>query len=241
MTRLRIATWNLHGARGLDGRVHPERIAAVVAELDADVIALQEFRACRDVDLAAALMRDDCYRIATQPTFERRGVVFGNALLSRWPIAECVRHDLAVEGCEPRGALAAVIDLGGPRLQVVATHLGLRRAERRRQIETIRSLARAANADALVLAGDFNAIMRHETGMLDTELGADAVPATFPSLLPLLALDRIWAAPGGIVREVRAHRSLRARIASDHLPLVATLDLSAAEMRAPARVSTRSR
>jgi endonuclease/exonuclease/phosphatase family metal-dependent hydrolase len=42
--RFRAATYNIHKCRGMDWRVRPDRIAAVLEEMDADIIALQEVR-----------------------------------------------------------------------------------------------------------------------------------------------------------------------------------------------------
>jgi endonuclease/exonuclease/phosphatase family metal-dependent hydrolase len=136
---LRVATYNVHACVGRDGRYDPDRVATVIGELDADVVALQEFTYPASVALETrmpvVLTTLDRYECALGPTRQRTGRTvtecFGNALLTRHPIIEVHRIDLSMERREPRGALAATIDVDGVRLHVLATHLGLRVRERR--------------------------------------------------------------------------------------------------------------
>ena len=168
MTRLRIATWNMHGGVGLDGRFAPERIARVIGELDADVIALQEFGS-RDValDLRAHLERAGAAQAIVMPTLQKYGSDFGNVVLTRWPASAITCHALGVDGREPRNAIDLVIDYGHGTLRVVATHLGLRAAERSQQIERLRALLDEPSSQTIVL-GDVNEWRRrgavHEFG-----------------------------------------------------------------------------
>jgi endonuclease/exonuclease/phosphatase family metal-dependent hydrolase len=135
--------------------------------------------------------------------------------------------DLSWRRREPRGAIAADLDCGGRALRVVATHLGLRPAERREQVERLLRLFTWTHDDRAVLMGDLNEWflwgrpLRH----LHRYFDATRAIATFPARRPMLALDRVWAHPGHILRNLEAHRSALARVASDHLPLIATLEL----------------
>ena len=227
MTRLRLATWNIHGGVGLDRRFSPDRIARVIAELDADVVALQEFGSRNiDVDLRAHLEQATQSRAIVMPTFQKHGSDFGNVILTRLPTRDIVAHQLGVIGREPRNAIETVVDYGSGSLRLIATHLGLRASERNAQIAQLRELLGARTDLPTVLLGDFNEWRK--SGSLREFLpyfGPASSAATFPSPYPLAALDRIWVAPARTCIELRAHTSRSARIASDHLPLVVTLEL----------------
>jgi endonuclease/exonuclease/phosphatase family metal-dependent hydrolase len=226
MTRLRLASWNIHGGIGLDRRFDPERIARVIGELDAGLVALQEFSAPRRFALLAHLQRATGWHAVTAPTFVRRGSDFGNAVLSAWPVESARIHDLAVPGREPRNAIDVVVAAHGLRLRVVATHLGLSAAERVCQVDAL--LERIGEGDTLptVLLGDFNEWRRRGGSVrgLDARFAAAPACATFPAPRALLALDRAWISRGFGQLRAEAHRSRLTRLASDHLPLVATID-----------------
>ena len=223
---MRIASWNLHEAVGVDGRCMPARIARVLAELDADVVALQEFSPRRGSVGELAACFEDAARAAlvVMPTFLKHGRVFGNALLCRLPIVSVEARDLAVERREPRNAIDACIEWDGRTLRVLATHLGLRAGERMRQVERICALV-GGHDMATLLLGDLNEWRLHGClAPLERHLARVPAPPTFPSPWPMARLDRMFASPGLRVSQVHVHRSRSARVASDHLPLVATLE-----------------
>jgi len=224
-TQLRIASWNIHGGVGLDACFSPERIARVLGELDADIVAVQEFGSRGAFDMRAHLERAGGARAIVMPTFRKRGNDFGNVVLSRWPVRDVACHALGLPGREPRNAIDLVVEHGGGTLRVVATHLGLRTAERRAQVARLCALLDAPIAQATILLGDFNEWRSRAIAELDHRLGAQATPATFPSPCPIVALDRLWVAPAEACIALGVHRSRTARLASDHLPLVATLRL----------------
>jgi phospholipase D1/2 len=109
----------------------------------------------------------------------------------------------------------------------VATHLGLRPAERREQVECLVKLFTWHPQDYAVLVGDLNEWFLWGRPLKRLHRYFDETPAraTFPSRMPVLALDRLWAHPGSILRGLKAHDSALARVASDHLPLVAMLEM----------------
>jgi len=223
---LRIATWNIHGATGTDGVRCARRIADVVAELDADIVALQEVplggRDAPDV-LATLRASTDCHAVEG-PTLDTAARRYGNAVLTRWPVRASRSLDLSFHSREPRGALDVDVDHAGETLRIVATHLGLSARERRAQIAR---LLRAFDRPDLpvILAGDINEwfVWGRALRMLVSHFRAAPAPRTFPSRWPLFSLDRIWIHPGERLVGVHAHRSALARIASDHLPLIAEI------------------
>lgn len=236
---LRVATYNVHGCVGTDRRHDPERIASVVSELDADVVALQEFTYPASVALESRepveLVTLDSYQCALGPTrefgwkkIETR--CFGNALLTRHPIVDVHRIDLSMDRREPRGALAATVDVGGTPVHVLATHLGLKVTERRFQVRQLLSYLDSVRYSIVVVLGDFNDWLpgRSAVRVLDDRMGRSQSLRSFPSARPILPLDRIWIQPASALRRMFVHRSALARRASDHLPVVADIALDAA-------------
>jgi endonuclease/exonuclease/phosphatase family metal-dependent hydrolase len=231
--RLRVATYNVHACIGTDGRHDPDRVAAVVGELDADVVALQEFTYPASVAIEnrepVELVTLDGYQCALGPTRQIATRCFGNALLARHPIVDVHRIDLSVDRREPRGAIATTIDVDGMPVHFLTVHLGLRVSERRFQVRQLLSYLDSVRHSLVVVLGDFNDWLpgRSAAHVLDWRLGRSVRLRSFPSRRPLLALDRIWIHPVTVLRRMFVHTSTLARRASDHLPVVADLDLRA--------------
>lgn len=219
-----IVSYNIHLAIGRDRRYLPKRIADVLREIDADVVALQEVQlGGSGFDMLTYLAEATGYEPVAGPTLDHpKHGTYGNAVLSRPPVRTVRRIDLSVARREPRGALDLELDCAGRPLRVIATHLGLMPAERRKQIKR---LLRAFEDDAVmttVLAGDLNEwfLWGRPLRWLHAYFKETPSPRTFPSGKPLFALDRIWVRPRALLRQVRVHNSKLARVASDHLPLV---------------------
>jgi len=115
----------------------------------------------------------------------------------------------------------------GRMLKVVATHLGLRPAERREQVERLLELFTWHEQERAVLMGDVNEwfLWGRPLKHLHRYFDRTRAVATFPSGRPVLALDRLWTHPGSILRGLEAHATPLARVASDHLPLVASIEI----------------
>lgn len=149
-TSLRLATWNIHSGIGRDGYHDMERIAAVLAEIDADVIGLQEVgwhrRTHHRIDQFAYLREHTGYTVVEGLVRDPLRAQFGNALLSRLPIDTSRWVDLKIPGHVPRAALVADLRGAAP-LQVTVLHLGLTVWERERQIRRLmEALGRAGAA-----------------------------------------------------------------------------------------------
>lgn len=224
---LTVATYNIHGAVGTDGLLAPERIAGVLREIDADIIALQEvpLGGGGQASVLELLQQATGFHAVEGPTEDRPDRRYGNAVLSRYPVKATRTIDLSFGSREPRGALDADIDCHGHPLRVIATHLGLRPAERRHQI---RLLLQAFDTDRMpvILTGDLNEwfVWGRPLRWLVSHFEPVPAPRTFPSHLPVFALDRLWISPRHRLVQVRVHATPLARIASDHLPLIAHID-----------------
>jgi endonuclease/exonuclease/phosphatase family metal-dependent hydrolase len=230
--QLRLATWNIHRCIGRDGVMSPERCAAVLKEIDADVFALQEVesRPGHALDVLAYLAAETGSRAIPGVTMVREDTHYGNALLTHVPPWEVRHHDLSVPGREPRAALDVHLKVDGCTIQLIATHLGLRPWERRDQVRRLLHLFEIEDRDLVVLAGDLNEwfLWGRPLRMLHKLFPNTPHRRCWPTRLPLLALDRIWVSPRRALHRLAAHHTELARIASDHLPLTAEIALKRA-------------
>ena len=235
VSSVRVVTYNIHTCVGVDRRYDPGRIGAVLREIDADIACLQEVgvrrRIGRQADQWAYLGQVTGCRVITAASVREHGRRFGNAILTRFPVLAAYSIDLTVAGHPPRSAIDADLLAGDRILRVIATHFGLRAAERRLQANRLMAAlgrpqtANRSPADAVLLMGDLNE-WRGRAGAirsLDRRLGRSAAARTFPSWMPMLPLDRIYADGPAVLRDVCVYRSPLTRLASDHLPLVGRL------------------
>jgi endonuclease/exonuclease/phosphatase family metal-dependent hydrolase len=224
---LTVATYNIHGAVGCDRCFAPERVAEVLREIKADIIALQEvpLGGTRTPNVLALLQEATGYVAAEGPACDLPERRYGNAVLSRYPILSMRTIDLSFGSRERRGALDADVDCHGHMLRVVATHLGLRPAERREQIRKLLQMFDTEEMPVILL-GDINEwfVWGRALRWLVSHFQAVPAPRTFPSRRPLFALDRIWIRPRHRLVHVEVHATPLARMASDHLPLIAHID-----------------
>lgn len=227
--RLRIATYNIHRCVGNDGVVSCERIADVLKQIDADVIALQEvaFSSAGPVNVLEDLARSIRGEAIAGPTLTEEKGHYGNAVVTRIKPDAVEPLDISVSGREPRGALMLAFGANGRKVHILATHLGLRPGERRHQMRRIVTMLDAHKDGVTIVLGDFNEWFNWARPLrwLTRRLGGSPSPATFPSRRPLLPLDRIWVNPPDKLIKLYAHRCATAAVASDHLPLVAEIRL----------------
>jgi endonuclease/exonuclease/phosphatase family metal-dependent hydrolase len=229
---LTAASYNVHACVGTDARYDPPRVARVLAELDCDVLGLQEVddrRPPHDGRRQFAYFRDATgYTGIDGPAIHDDLGCYGNALLTRLPVEEAHRIDLSHSDREPRGAIDAVLRGPAGPVRVLVTHLGLRPRERGEQIAAlVGTLAVQDHRRRLptLLLGDMNEWLpsgpriRH----LKTRFAHGYHRASWPSPWPLLPLDRIYVAPRPRHGAFRVHASETARRASDHLPIKLTL------------------
>lgn len=225
--RIRIASYNIHGGLGCDGHVVPKRIARVIAEMDADVIALQEVESkATGFDMLGYLSNETGMEGIAGPTLLKATGDYGNGMLTRFRPVNVRRLDLSVDSHEPRGALDVELDCAGWPLRVLATHFGLFPDERRRQTRLLLRELEDQRPVATVLMGDLNEwwLWGRPLRWLHAHFQETPSPATFPSRFPCFALDRIWIKPRRLLARLAVHRTPLARIASDHLPVTAEIE-----------------
>src|SRR5262245_57586325 len=228
---LEVATYNVHrfAGPGAGNKWVPEMASEVISELQADVIALQEvLRPFEEADPLPKLADELGLYLAFVSTRVHRKGELGNAILSRWPLTSVFALDLSFSRLEQRSAIAAQFARDESRVSVVATHLALVDRTRQRQVHEL--LDHPQLQGPTVLLGDMNAWRRcPATRPLEDELTQlhhhTAWPPTWPAARPVLALDRVYAR-GARVARVRSHKTTAARRASDHLPVVATVELA---------------
>ena len=217
--KLVVATYNVHGCIGSDGRYSRERILNVLKELQADIIALQEID-CEDTLLWLANQMQ--LTGIAGPVLQHTGS-FGNGILTNCTIGDLRLVDLTIPGEVPRGAIDVDLHCNGEVVQVIATHLGLRPYERRSQVQAL--LKQSCNIYC-VLLGDINEwfLWGRPLRWIRTMFGHSPALRTFPARSPLFALDRIWIRPPGTLIHIQAHQTSLSVTASDHLPLKAVIE-----------------
>ncbi len=230
---LRVATYNIHRCRGLDGRTNLARVADVIDATGADVVALQEVIGTgpRSAGQAEELGARLGMGWVMAPTRHLRGNLFGNVVLSRFPVRHHVQYDLTWKTCEPRCCQRAEITVGAGTLQVYNVHLGTALRERRYQAGRLRTIVHDQRvAEPKIVLGDFNEWMRG----LTTEVLSERLRSidlgqhlrqrrTYPGVFPVLHLDHIYYEGDVHVLRVDLPRTRLSLMASDHLPLVAEL------------------
>jgi len=242
MTLLRVATYNIHkGVQGIGPvrRLEIHNLGHAVEQLDADIVCLQEVRKLhrREAEYfphwpeqpQADFLAPEGYTAIYRTNARTRHGEHGNAMLTRWPVVSHQHEDMSDHRFEQRGLLHAEVLVHGRVVHVLVVHLGLIKASRVRQLAQIqRFIAREVPAYApLVVAGDFNdwgSTVQSTLSAAGLEAFGQERKATFPSRLPVVQLDHVYArgmTPLGLYVP-------RGRIwgrMSDHLPLIAEFDL----------------
>lgn len=226
-----MSSYNIHRGLGLDRRFDLDRTAAVIAEIAPDVIGLQEV-----VREHGAAHRDQAGYLADRLGMTLvmgvarpyRGGTYGNAVLSRLPVLGWASCDLSHRAREPRICLRVDLDVDGRPVHIFNCHFGLALRERRAQVDRLGRFIQdfTTLAGSRVVMGDFN---EWHPGPVSRRLRREfsspkrRIRRTHPAMFPLLALDRLYWDVELQGQELHVHTSRLARVASDHLPIVATL------------------
>ncbi len=244
--KLRVLSYNIHRAIGVDRRFRPERIVAILGYYDPDIALLQEVDEgaprSREMDLAREIARSLGYEYwAIGHNVRLRQGRYGNATLSRWPIQRERNIDLTIGFRKRRGCqhtrIAMRTHAGRTRrIEVFNLHLGLSARERERQLELLarsRELSALSSDVPCIVGGDTNdwrsllwPIFVDRLGFRSATGGDGERPVrTFPSFFPQGALDRVYYRGPLRLAAARRCRLVMSRIASDHLPVIVDFDL----------------
>jgi endonuclease/exonuclease/phosphatase family metal-dependent hydrolase len=246
---LKILTYNVHSCIGTDRRIEPARIADVIAETGADIIALQELDVGRkrtggidQAHMVASLLKMEAH---FHPALHVEEEKYGDAILTAMPTRLIKAGPLPSVG-ETRGAIWVQIELPRTGLNLLNTHLGLRRVDRVRQVTALLGEEWIGNAKfqaaPAIICGDLNAIPSSPAYKMlaghfrDAHLLAARRPRpTYPSRLPVFRIDHIFVSDGLGVTSATVPATPLARRASDHLPLLVTVLPGAALQRPESR------
>jgi endonuclease/exonuclease/phosphatase family metal-dependent hydrolase len=225
-----VASYNIHKAEGLDRRVDLPRIGEVLKEIDADLVGVQEvFRGQAEV-LAETLDMS----MAMGVTRLHDGEPYGNAVFTRLSVRGSLTFDLTQPARQPRGGIRLDFFVGDEVLHLFNVHFGLKIRERAEQVAALvrEQILSADLVGPRVVIGDLNEWFPGPVGRaLRRELrGPRIIRRTHPAPLPLFPLDRIYWDRHLQAEGFRVHRSRLARVASDHLPVVARLRLPSARL-----------
>ncbi len=228
-----VASYNMRKAIGTDRRRNPERVLAVLNEIGADVIALQECD--RRFGTRAGVISDHLLEQhsdwKTVPIAQRAGSMgwHGNALLVRKRAVVIDCEPIHLPALEPRGAVMADVRVDGVMLRVVGMHLDLSGLWRRRQAAAIMAHVEATRVPhPAVLMGDLNEWSRQSGCLRDFARHYATAPTgpSFHARRPIARLDRILLSKEWHVTDSGVHDSAASRTASDHLPIWARIELA---------------
>jgi endonuclease/exonuclease/phosphatase family metal-dependent hydrolase len=241
---MRLVTYNVHRCVGVDKRLDVDRVAAVIAELDPDIVCLQELDVGRartgGVDQAAVIADRLSMAVRFHPAMTVEAEEYGDAILTRHPERLVRVGDLptvrGVPGLEPRGALWVRVNIDGVEVNILTTHLGLVPREQRLQAAALIGkdwLGHAECVGPTILAGDFNATsitrpyqtLTRNLADCQRRLGLKPTVKTFPSGFPAIRIDHVFVSPEIRVTGVSAPFSPLSRMASDHLPLAVDFEV----------------
>lgn len=247
---LRILTYNMHRAIGLDRRFRLERIIGILEHYNADIVLLQEV----DVGVPRSRRLNLADEIALQLKYPHHSIglnvklrngMYGNATLSRFPIIKERNIDLTIGSRKSRGCLYTKLELpiwerGGEtsKLVVFNLHLGLVAKERMLQLERLLSTTefqRMTSDLPCLVAGDFNDWRTRLTPIFvnrysfncATDHGTDNKKnmLTYPSFAPTVGLDKMFCRGEMNVLKSWRCRLMVSKVASDHLPVIADFHL----------------
>lgn len=226
---LRLTTYNVHGCRGSDGRLRPERILDVIGHSNSEVVALQELDGLECVEFFAKQLKMELFFVAARARRQGEGS-YGNAILTRLPamLVRAASLPRLHATSEARAAQWIRVATEFGLVDVLNTHLGLLRDETTLQADSLLGpdwLSAEELGPYAILCGDFNArpgspaYRRLCSRLRDAQLSAPRPLPTFPALFPLVRIDHVLAGRALAVRRVHVPSGANARWASDHRPL----------------------
>ena len=234
--RLRVLSYNIHHAEGVDGKLDLERIARVIKSVEPDLVALQEVdwktTRVKGIDEPVELAMLTGMKAVFGKNIDLQGGEYGNAVLSRLPIRSKRNHLLPrIDESEQRGVLELEIALPGDagNIKLLATHLDFRRDDQERlaSAKAINALV-AASDEPAILAGDLNATPDSAVLklFLSTWTNTSAKPQpTIPVGKPERQIDFVLTRPASRWKTIET-KVLDEAVASDHRAILAVIELT---------------
>jgi len=228
---IRIASYNIRKAVGTDRRRNPERILAVLAEVDADIIALQEADrrfGVRSTAIPRTLLEHHSDYQAVPLNVQTDSIGWhGNAILVRDSTTVIMGDIIHLPYLEPRGAVVAEVEVKGIVLRLFGMHLDLSGLWRRKQANAVIHAYGAGSELPTLLAGDLNEWSASRGCLADfaRHFSFAQCGRSFHAQRPIAQLDRIMHCPQFELVDCGVHDSATARRASDHLPIWADVRL----------------
>ncbi|NVK56048.1 MAG: endonuclease/exonuclease/phosphatase family protein [Alteromonadaceae bacterium] len=234
----RLISYNVHSGIGRDGIQDYQRIGQFLASVNADFVLLQEMDTRpkeRDVnDDITAICANGHFELIPGKTMTTAHGWFGNAILSRHPVLHRQQFDISVENREPRTLQQVVVSAGDNQISLLNAHLGLKKTERayqaRRLHAAVNDIQQRFDIPACV-GGDMNEWWPSTKifKRLDQQYRQLETGRSFPSQLPLIKLDRLWASKRIVVRDCGRLRGDAFDYYSDHLPIQMDFDIALPE------------
>jgi endonuclease/exonuclease/phosphatase family metal-dependent hydrolase len=233
---LRVMSYNIHHAEGIDGKLDVARIAQVIRDARPDIVGLQEVdrgvARTQQRDLPAELAKLTGLAVRFDRNIPHQGGEYGNAVLTRFPIKRAQNLPLkSFANGEQRGVQHLVLDVHGREVLFLNTHLDARRdpAEREHSATELRAIVAAAGPMPVILVGDFNATPDAPSIASVREFLTDVWPRlhpgpgfTIPVKKPTRRIDYIWITPASLTP---VQMEVIQSEASDHLPIIAEVRL----------------
>lgn len=242
---IRVMTYNIHSCVDINRNINYEKIAGIIAELHADIVALQEVDApmpLRPNRNQAGILAD---KLSLDYIFfptENTGLhAFGLAILSRFAFIGS-HHNLLPNlyprlNSRKRGAVRASLQTPAGPLHIINVHLSLFKLERYIQLKTLLGrdwMSAIPTDDPLIICGDLNAgpfsktyrtLARYLTDVQKEagHPGPTVSQPTFHSKSPLFRIDHIFVSRHFRTLNVEVWRTADTQTASDHLPLIVDL------------------
>lgn len=227
-----LVTYNIHSGVGVDGLQNYRRIGEFLARRNVDIALLQEMDTRPQHRQTDQDIEDICcdhfqHLIPSPAVFSGHGW-YGNAILTRFPVIYNQTIDVSQIGRQPRNIQEVVLQTEQGPLQILNTHKGLKRIERRAQItllgEHLNKL-KARPTMPLIVGGDFNEwqLFSPILHSINELLTPHPVGATFPTRCPLFKLDRLWSRPGPLIDSTQVLRTRETKRFSDHFPIEAKI------------------
>ncbi|KYG68026.1 hypothetical protein AZI87_01790 [Bdellovibrio bacteriovorus] len=228
---LRIVTYNIHGARGIDGKRDYLRIGLFLKHQNIDIALIQEmdtrFHDRDSITDVEELKTDHFKTFIAAPTMENSAGWYGNAILSKFPMKNHNIIDISSPGREPRNILEVFLDTPKGPLHVVNTHKGLKPSERNQQMKKLNDLLARKSEVPLIVGGDINEWQTYSGALKKLNTALHPIPSgpTFPTRAPFLRLDRMWCRPSNLFQSSEVLKTKDSKLFSDHYPLMAEIQI----------------